>query len=97
MSDVKKEFRILWPWTRPPAERKRLDVPTSVPWGLVAPHEAQAQKNHSQSLERLNQRGGLDPIELVAVLEGRGLDWVVEAQMEDAVGRLKQLVGKYKP
>jgi hypothetical protein len=42
-----------------------------VPWSLIAPHEAQAQRNHSQSLERLAERGGLGSCEAVAVLEDR--------------------------
>lgn len=42
-----------------------------VPWGLVLPHEKQALRNHSQSLERLAERGGLSPQELAAVLEDR--------------------------
>ena len=43
----------------------------SVPWALVEPHEKQAWKNHGQTLERLAERGGLDPTELLAVLEDR--------------------------
>lgn len=42
-----------------------------VPWMLVTPHEAQAQRNHGQSLDRLAERGGLSAAELVAVLEDR--------------------------
>ena len=45
--------------------------PLTVPWALVAPHEAQAHRNHSQSLRRLAERGGLGPCELVAVLHDR--------------------------
>ncbi len=42
---------------------------TSVPWRLVATHEAQAKRNHGgQSLERLAQRGGLSWPELFAVM-----------------------------
>lgn len=40
----------------------------TVAWSFVAPHEAQARINHRQSLERLAQRGGLDPAELWAVV-----------------------------
>lgn len=50
-----------------------------VPWNFVAPHEAQAQRNHSQTLNRLKDRGGLSPSELLAVLEDR--DW---KKMSDA-------------
>lgn len=42
-----------------------------IPWELIAPHEAQARKNHGQTLERLHQRGGLSPCEALAVLENR--------------------------
>jgi len=45
----------------------------SILWSVIAPHEAQAQRNHRQSLERLAQRGGLGPIEAIAVVEG--LTW----------------------
>jgi hypothetical protein len=43
-------------------------LPTNVPWEIVAPHEAQAQRNHDQSLEVLASRGGLSPCELFAVM-----------------------------
>jgi hypothetical protein len=43
----------------------------------VAPHEAQAQFNHGgQTLERLNERGGLSPYELYAVVHGLRYDKV---------------------
>lgn len=42
-----------------------------VPWDLIEPHEAQAQRNHSQSLARLSERGGLGACEAVAILEDR--------------------------
>lgn len=42
-----------------------------VPWGLVASHEGQAKANHYQTLERLNERGGLSYCEMLAVLEDR--------------------------
>lgn len=43
----------------------------SIPWEMIAPCERQAQSNHQQSLERLAERGGLDPTEALAVLESR--------------------------
>lgn len=46
---------------------KLLDYPSQIPWEIVAPFEGWAQANHSQSLERLNERGGLDPTELHAI------------------------------
>jgi hypothetical protein len=47
------------------------DGPSEVPWDLVAPHEAQALRNHHQTLDKLADRGGLDPIELLDVLQDR--------------------------
>ncbi len=39
-----------------------------VPWSLIAPYEAQAQRNHSQTLKRLAERGGLSICEAMAVM-----------------------------
>ena len=49
-----------------------LDAGFSVPWRLVAPFEAQAERNHNQTLQRLAERGGLDPVELWAVMHRMG-------------------------
>lgn len=42
-----------------------------IPWSAIEPHRRQAEINHSQSLERLAERGGLGLCEAVAVLEDR--------------------------
>lgn len=42
----------------------------AIPWAAIAPHEAQARMNHSQTLDRLASRGGLSPCEAVAVMVG---------------------------
>jgi hypothetical protein len=47
------------------------EAPKWVPWPLVAPHESRALKNHHQTLARLAERGGLCPVELLAVLDNR--------------------------
>lgn len=68
-----------------------LGCPTSVPWDLLAPHEAQALRNHGgQSLERLAERGGLSPAELVAVVEDRAFR---SMPLEEAVARVRELAG----
>lgn len=46
-------------------------MPVCIPWALLAPHEKQAQANHSQTLTRLAERGGLSPCEALAVLDDR--------------------------
>ena len=50
------------------ATLERLGCPRDVTWELVAAHARQAERNHSQSVERLAERGGLAPLELAAVL-----------------------------
>ncbi|MDQ0472773.1 hypothetical protein [Labrys wisconsinensis] len=42
-----------------------------IPWSMIAPHERQALRNHSQSLSRLAERGGLSACEALAVLADR--------------------------
>ena len=67
--------------------------PKTVPWALVAPHEAQARRNHDQTLRRLAERGGLSPDELVAVLEDRRWERMDRAA---AVARLNELVQQFE-
>lgn len=62
-----------------------------VPWSLIAPHERQAQKNHDQTLERLAERGGLDPSEMVAVIEDRPWHQMDEV---NAINRLAEFLEK---
>lgn len=40
----------------------------SLPWDMLAPHAKQAEKNHSQTLERLAERGGLSYKEAYCVI-----------------------------
>lgn len=44
---------------------------SEIPFAMIAPHEAQAKRNHGQSLERLAQRGGLAVSEAIDIIEGR--------------------------
>lgn len=55
--------------------RNRKDGPPSIPWEMIAPHEAQALTNHGQTLKRLAERGGLSPHEAMLVLKGKKLDF----------------------
>lgn len=47
----------------------------AVPWAFMAPHEAQAQINHGQSLNTLARRGGLDCLEAEATVLGKKIRW----------------------
>lgn len=44
---------------------------SEIPFAMLVPHAAQALTNHSQSLDRLAQRGGLGVSEAIAILEDR--------------------------
>lgn len=59
-----------------------------VPWDFVAPHEPQAKRNHSQSLRRLHDRGGLGPSELYYVLKDLpfpAVDYISEKDAETII------------
>lgn len=61
-------FRILYGDYR---ERKQSpEWPESIEYGMISPHESQAERNHSQSLDQLNRRGGLSPLEIFWTIEG---------------------------
>lgn len=46
----------------------------TIPWEVIATHEKQAMSNHGQTIKRLAERGGLDWVEALAVIEDR--KWV---------------------
>lgn len=72
-------------------------MPRSVPWRLLAPHEEQARANHSQTLERLAERGGLDVTEMAVILRNEKwpMAWyggVPPAELERAVDYVLQRI-----
>lgn len=72
-----------------------LVVVVALPWAMIAPHEKQAQNNHSQSLMRLNERGGLDAGEALAVLEDRDYWPGPAVKDEEAHAKLYALLMEY--
>lgn len=60
-------------------------------WAMIAPHEAQAQRNHYQTLRRLHARGGLSWCEALAVLEDR--PW---REDPDAKQKVQALVAQWE-
>lgn len=66
----------------------------ALPWPMVEAHEKQAQKNHSQSVTRLAERGGLSPCEACAVLEDR--DYYPAPTQPQAHARLKELFTEWQ-
>lgn len=87
-SAVTREKRAVW---------EHLRCPKEVPWWMLAPHEKQALRNHGgQTLERLAERGGLAPNEMVAVMEDRRFDDPY-LTCEEAIPRLLQLIFRELP
>lgn len=64
-----KTFPILFDRKKYPA------CPAEVPWDFVEPARKQAYENHGQTLERLAERGGLDPGELWCALNNKSLNF----------------------
>lgn len=66
------------------------DVPAqfpSIPMRLL--NEEWAKRNHSQSLNRLNERGGLSPCEALANIEKRPYK---SMPVQEAINALKKLM-----
>ena len=49
------------------------DIPRGIPWAMAEEARSKIERNHGQSLERLAERGGLSPEELVLGLQGLSL------------------------
>jgi hypothetical protein len=67
------------------------NVPITVPWGIL--NEDQAKENHSQTLTRLNERGGLGVLEMLNNIDKVRLEFRGTNQSE--VDRLNKLVADY--
>jgi hypothetical protein len=60
-----------------------------IPLDIVKPHEKQAIRNHSQTLKRLAERGGLGWIEALCILEDREYDF--HTKLTENSARIKVL------
>ena len=66
----------------------------SIPWEMIAPHEAQALQNHAgQSLQELASRGGLSDCEAIAVLEDR--PWI-KMEPDEAREKLTGILAEWR-
>lgn len=63
-----------------------------IPWDSIAPHEAQALKNHGQTLKRLAERGGLSWVEAYAVLTDNHFMSVISLSEEKAKEKVLALL-----
>ena len=71
----------------------------AIPWAAIEPHDKQAQSNHGgQTLNRLAQRGGLDPTEAEAVMLDRSYPYRKVDAKEQARSRanLMKLVWQFE-
>ncbi|MGC6176758.1 hypothetical protein [Lacrimispora sp. 38-1] len=57
-----------------------------MPWEVIATHEKQEMSNYGQTIKRLAERGGLDWVEALAVMEDR--KWV---RLDSEIARKKVL------
>lgn len=64
----------------------------AVPWDVIEPHEAQALKNHDQTLQRLNERGGLSVREALSILSDRPWRFYEAMDERDCRRRLRELI-----
>jgi hypothetical protein len=79
---------------------RKLGCPREIPWSFLEPHEARAKRNHDQTLQRLAERGGLSPAEIMCVIEDRGLftgkwegDIAATPRLKDALDAWRALRG----
>lgn len=68
--------------------RGKAPKPNPFPMELLIPHEAQALKNHDQTLKRLKERGGLGAAELLAIMEDRPWKQMMEDDAFRALGEI---------
>jgi hypothetical protein len=100
VSDEPRMFPVLWQGGRDYiAKLKALACPRSVPWEFVVEHAGGCMRNHSQTPERLAERGGLAPAEIVAVITTDGSYKQIHAAWnmtpEQEVARLCELLAEW--
>ena len=85
---------VLLNWRERPYAEK-VNCPRTVPMNLFT--ETWADKNHGQTLARLAQRGGLGPLEMIAIMDKMSF-WKAqerfptnEAAMDELMRRLQEL------
>ena len=89
-------FPVLWQGDRKYLKRlAELKCPKHVPWDFIAAHEKQCLSNHGQTPQRLADRGGLSPAEMVGVVEGLSWNDICRMPVDEEVGRLRTLLNMY--
>ena len=84
-------FKILYQ-----CEKRQPHWPTDVPFDLILTVESRCRSNHSQSAKRLNERGGLAPQEMYAVLKDLPWEDVRHMASQDAIEEINAIVSVYE-
>jgi hypothetical protein len=58
-----------------------------IPFAILEPHQARAETNHGQSLERLRERGGLSPDEAICIIKNQPLNFSTFVMPKDRDAR----------
>ena len=83
---MRTEMPIMIDWL---VRRKHPDWPKSIPMSLL--NEEWSDRNHSQTLNRLAERGGLAPCEALAIMDKRRWQQMDEsAAIDELVRRLPE-------
>jgi hypothetical protein len=81
-----------------PSDRRALPLaPPSIPFWIVEQHEAQAKRNHYQTVQRLKERQGCSWRELLAILTDRRYQDVPNMSNSAAMVEVVSIVGKADP
>ena len=98
---TERTFPVLWQGPR--VYLKALadnGCPREVPWDFVAEHAEQCLANHDQTPQRLSERGGLSPEEMLAAVKGHRLSYATALdywhEPSLAVAMLKEAVETWK-
>lgn len=86
-----KTFPILHP---PKYLNKTMVV--SVPWEFVEQARTRIELNHSQTLERLAERGGLDFYELLCGLQNKNLSYKQKINYDECIKQMEDLISNWK-
>ena len=82
-----------------PGEERVLEIvgcPLTVPWAMLAEHEAQARANHGQTLERLAARMGLSTQEILAIIHDAGIREYLRLDTREASELLAKCVREWE-
>lgn len=73
-----------------PDDAQKFDCPTQFPMHLL--DEGQAQRNHSQTLKRLKERGGLSVREILAIVGKKNWSYYGNLQWDEALKMLNDII-----